>query len=150
MTNCKNCGVEVDRAASFASRGWACEQCQREKRAAWKRLHADRLRAYNRAHAKAHRAEGLLSASRQLARAGGYAPLNMPADALRAILAAHSGRCDIPRCPRPAKAIDHDHATGDFRGILCTRHNAGLGHFSDSADELLSAVEYLFRKAKKS
>lgn len=40
-------------------------------------------------------------------------------------------------------AIDHNHSTGEFRGVLCKQCNRALGMFGDSIDNLLSAIEYL-------
>jgi hypothetical protein len=42
-------------------------------------------------------------------------------------------------------AIDHNHDTGEFRGILCKLCNRGLGMFMDSPSILKSAFEYLNR-----
>lgn len=39
--------------------------------------------------------------------------------------------------------IDHDHATNEFRGVLCRTCNAALGMFRDSPDLLLRAIQYL-------
>ena len=40
-------------------------------------------------------------------------------------------------------AIDHNHVTGEFRGVLCKQCNRALGMFNDSPTVLRSAVEYL-------
>ena len=40
-------------------------------------------------------------------------------------------------------AIDHNHETGEFRGVLCKQCNRALGMFKDSPVILRNAVEYL-------
>lgn len=40
-------------------------------------------------------------------------------------------------------AIDHNHDTGEFRGVLCKQCNRALGMFKDNPAVLKSAVEYL-------
>jgi hypothetical protein len=41
--------------------------------------------------------------------------------------------------------IDHNHETGEIRGLLCSKCNRSLGLFGDSIDFLYDAVRYLER-----
>ena len=40
-------------------------------------------------------------------------------------------------------AVDHNHETGELRGLLCSRCNVALGLFKDDENLLLSALAYL-------
>jgi hypothetical protein len=39
--------------------------------------------------------------------------------------------------------LDHCHASGQYRGLLCNACNLALGHFRDDISRLEKAVEYL-------
>ena len=62
------------------------------------------------------------------------------------LLSEQSGVCAICKneCVSGKKlAVDHDHYTGEVRGLLCCKCNRGLGNFGDNIDLLKSAVLYL-------
>lgn len=72
--------------------------------------------------------------------------LGVTDDEYSAMLAAQHGRCAIPGCPRTPKTrrfhVDHDHATGQVRGLLCHYHNRFMPRTSDDA---LAMYRYLVR-----
>jgi hypothetical protein len=70
------------------------------------------------------------------------------ADEFDELVRQQGGICLI--CGRPdPEHVDHDHDTGEVRGILCFNCNGGLGQFRDSIDALLAAAEYLDERDPK-
>jgi len=58
------------------------------------------------------------------------------------MLADQGERCLI--CRRKRKlCVDHDHETGEVRGLLCQQCNIGLGAFGDNPRYLRRAIRYL-------
>lgn len=80
------------------------------------------------------------------------------AEQYQAIFDEQGGVCAICRMPETASnrsriqvadvgprrlAVDHDHATGCVRGLLCLDCNTGLGKFADDPVRLAAAMNYL-------
>jgi hypothetical protein len=63
------------------------------------------------------------------------------------MLSKQQGCCAI--CGKPADefkkalAVDHDHLTGEVRGLLCSNCNTGIGNLRDDIGMLYRAIEYL-------
>lgn len=62
------------------------------------------------------------------------------------LLKNQEGGCAIcGRKTRRALSVDHDHATGRVRGLLCNLCNTGLGQFKDDPVKLHKAIQYLVK-----
>jgi hypothetical protein len=61
-----------------------------------------------------------------------------------AVLAHQGGGCAICGRPGVTRALhtDHNHADGEFRGILCARHNIALRE-GQTAEALRAMADYL-------
>jgi hypothetical protein len=149
-------------------------QANREKLAAQQRAYMaahpeQRARAaeYDRKHTVAHRIENAVyqrewkrknpERARAIARRTSLkAKYGITPDEFDALLAQQEGRCAICRSKDPGGHtrrkgergefhVDHDHATGERRGLLCRKCNAGIGQLGDSVERLEAALEYLKR-----
>lgn len=67
-----------------------------------------------------------------------------------AILDAQNYRCAICGTTECATgknfAVDHNHTTGQVRGLLCKKCNTGLGLFGDSPETIEAAYGYLIQR----
>lgn len=67
---------------------------------------------------------------------------NLTAEEVQKLVDQQLGSCPI--ClSAPAAYVDHDHATGAVRAVLCFNCNGGLGQFKDRPDVLRRAADYL-------
>ncbi len=131
---CRVCG-----GTDFGTRN-RCKPCRaKESRERWARdaefrkATIARKREWRRANPHKARAED---------RRSNYGVLE--AD-FQAMLASQKNRCAICRGPDP-NCVDHCHASGRFRGVLCRKCNAGLGQFCDDPDLMRAAARYVERR----
>lgn len=64
----------------------------------------------------------------------------------RGLLEQQAGLCGVccePMTPGKQTHVDHDHLTGEVRGLLCHHCNVGVGMFRDDSIRLASAAAYL-------
>jgi len=96
------------------------------------------MREYSRKNAARQRSEKLLRA------------YGIDEAKYQEMLAAQGGCCAI--CGNPPTAgrsrrlfVDHHHATGKVRGLLCHGCNTAIGLMEERTDRLASAIAYLNR-----
>lgn len=64
------------------------------------------------------------------------------------LFSLQSGRCAICKSTEPGSPswnVDHDHVTGEVRGLLCKNCNHFLGFAKDDVDAMLSGILYLLK-----
>lgn len=131
LMRCKTCGEERPLSAfrkeprNKSGRRGSCNLCRNARRRA--QYDPDRKRADNQKNAWKVRAWRYGSSE----------------DELLALLAEQDGCCAI--CDRVMKkpCVDHDHETGQVRGLLCHACNNILGLANDSLYRLERAKQYL-------
>jgi len=133
----------------------------RERQSQYREANREAIREYHRMwraehpqniyeHRKTRRTDGrfllALCSARERAKKFGYSSCTATVEELSA---AFDGQCQNPACRIPESEctrrlhLDHDHATGKFRGWLCTNCNIALGNTRDSLDVLQGLVSYL-------
>lgn len=124
---CETCGSITERDARNRCRP-CCARVERDRAftRAW------RKRAWRAANPDKQRAED---------RRKNY---GLDAAGFDALFAAQHGVCLICRVS-DATSVDHCHATGRIRGILCRACNAGLGLLRDDPALVRAAAAYLER-----
>lgn len=119
-----------------------CRQCERDR----KRQYMNEYRAANRERSREisrehYRRNKIRRRSQNRQSKYGVS------DAVRDLVFADQGHCcGVCGSSQPGPkdwSIDHCHATGKFRGVLCHSCNTGLGLFYDSVQSLEAAIAYL-------
>jgi hypothetical protein len=132
---CKVCGVDFKPPTSGHV---YCDSCADEAK---RRTHESAWRSYrSRNRARTRKAKSVYDLKKYGLTWADY----------ESMLAAQDGKCAI--CNEPGSggrgiqrllAIDHCHATGRVRGLLCHRCNGALGMVRDRICVLKKAIEYL-------
>lgn len=111
------------------------EKLLQQGRASYKR-NADKRRAYSRNFYRNNR-------QKELDRIR-FRKYGISGDDFRKLLKKQKGKCPI--CGRSLvknPSVDHDHATGEIRGLICNLCNLAIGNAGDSPDRLRAMARYL-------
>lgn len=133
----------------------------REERLAYAKKHQDRanerrrleregLPGWLRTHDPWNNLDRRVRSCWSNSRRAGYAPPAFTADDILAEFRdlTECAICQTPLTWKEDCNLDHDHATGAFRGFLCRGCNTGLGGFKDAPGALQRAIVYLTQTAK--
>lgn len=131
LFRCKRCGVEKPVAEMRSDYRYVCLMCFSDLGNDWQRRHPEQSARHKR---NCHLIK----------------KFGITIEEAEQLLLAQGSVCAV--CLHPISDIrgysphvDHDHATGKVRGILCFSCNRGLGAFRDNIGHLGAAIEYLKR-----
>ena len=135
ITICKDCGAPRDLENPHA----LCIECRK------RRLKANHRRYLDRQKSKLGSEQYLLK--RQVSVLKWRGVKNISPEVIKQRLEDQGGKCAICSKTTPGGRgnwhIDHDHVTGEIRGLLCTKCNLMLGYADDDPEKLLLGVNYL-------
>lgn len=139
---CLCCGADIERPT--AVKKYCSKTCgDSVRRLRWNATNPERAKERNRKRNSQHK---LTIRNSHLKKSYGISR-----DQFSGMMASQGCKClickiDIKEFSEGTKhraCVDHDHDTGQVRGILCHACNRGLGQFADSLERLKAAVEYL-------
>jgi len=141
MKICTKCKKEKP-FSEFTSRGGQlkhllksrCKTCMKDQHKKWVSNNTDKVRVY--------RAKDPWTLKKRCKRH------NISVEEFWAIYEEQDGSC--PVCNKAIEAensaIDHNHKTGEVRGVLCKSCNRALGLLGDNPNNLFRGSEYLRKK----
>jgi hypothetical protein len=158
MKRCKKCGESKPLNEFYKAVGMAdgyrseCKACHRAAHRRWYAANREKAIARVKRWQQAYRVEynakqrAYRSTRRDIEREGHLRrTFGITQAEYDELLARQGGGCAI--CGRkPGKIslhIDHDHETGEIRGLLCVGCNNALGQFDDDFDLLTRAADYV-------
>ncbi len=153
---CSKCGKRRllkfynKKSSSKDGLGYTCKDCNKEYQSKYRGLHGAKSREYARLRRIRLPDEYFKYSIRDL--------YGMEPEDYQELLSDQKGLCAIcgnkesARSRRDGKvkrlAVDHNHKTGNNRGLLCGKCNMALGSFGDNVDLLKSAIKYLTKYDK--
>lgn len=106
----------------------SCKKCQLKRASEWRKRHPEKRSETSKRSSKMWRFANLY---------------HITLEQYEKMWVSQGGVCILPSCGRPIDAIDHCHATGKIRGLMCRQCNSALGFFRDSVQLVREALAYL-------
>jgi hypothetical protein len=134
QSTCRSCNREL-------SRDWRSANPRKVAVAAklYKADNAEKLAKYDQTYWSENKAK--LAADARLRKYG------ISQEQFDELLKTQNGQCAVCQMnfadANKAAFVDHCHATGRVRGLLCTKCNSGIGLLGDTLERLEAAVAYL-------
>lgn len=129
----------------------SCDECRREYKRRWSAAHysTDEGQRARRQNARDYYARNRNTFNdRHLRRA--LKDLSLSLEAYEQMLKDQGGQCAICGEVESGRfsrlAIDHNHATGEVRGLLCGRCNKAIGLLRDDPEIVMNTLKYLTRE----
>ena len=133
MKRCTKCGAKD--FESYKSKPERCKECVKTTSRKYRKENPEKVRATDKKRYTDERRERIYFAHVKK-------KYGLSESEYRAILAAQGGHCAI--CPSTDRlVVEHNHDTGEVRGIVCNRCNTALGMSDDSPTRLLALAQYL-------
>lgn len=114
-----------------------CKDCINAGRRILRERDPQTARARERAYENRPERQAITRA-RHAARRVGISP-----ETYRMIAEIQKGECAVCFASHPKLFLDHDHETGNVRGLLCPKCNIALGQADDDPDRLRALAEYV-------
>lgn len=145
------CKKGHDKRVTGVAKNGACRLCNNEQdREARKNLTED---DYNRLNAQARNRNGTEEGRSRLRTYHLKQTYGLSREQYDEMVKEQDGKCAL--CGQPETFVrngkvhelnvDHDHATGAIRALLCYHCNTGIGKFRDDPELLIAALQYLWR-----
>jgi protein-arginine kinase activator protein McsA len=105
-----------------------CRPCSSKKASEWNKRNPKKRRINSRRH--------------KLKKQYGITP-----EKYNEMSSLQEGKCAI--CDRTEKlVVDHNHATGKVRSLLCRLCNSGIGYFKEDVTIMRKAIKYVTKRVK--
>jgi hypothetical protein len=164
MKRCKHCGEVKPLHDFYGEKGGRdgkrpeCKSCTGARRRQWYRQNREReiarVKAWQQANPerlKVWREKNRDRRLQQLREIHLRNKFSLTVEEYERIFEAQGGvcaLCESPPTPGISLHVDHDHGTGEIRGLLCVRCNNALGLFREDPDLLKRAARYVTSDAK--